>query len=221
MPNDDDLDSRMHEMGKRQRLRGKPFPLYQTDGNSTKSMGFAMSQNRLAVPTWSYAMEIAPPRTIIEIGHAGGGFTTAIALHARTISARFRSYDLCDVDERYEQIAKALGVVFRKGDVWAHEEEIAFSIQCPGTTFVLCDGGDKRRELATFAKYLKPGDVIAAHDYDAAHEIDPGIPSLERPWPWSEIRPGDVAEVVERCGLEPWLQASFDLAGWLVYRKRA
>ncbi len=42
-------------------------------------LGLPMCQNRFAVPTWSYAMEILPPAQIIELGTYGGGFTVAIA----------------------------------------------------------------------------------------------------------------------------------------------
>lgn len=63
----------------------------------------------------------------------------------------------------------------------------------------------------TFAKYLKPGDVIAAHDY-----VSPGSVW----WSWSEIGAEDGAAAASFCDLEPWLQEHFDTAGWLVFRRR-
>ena len=62
--------------------------------------------------------------------------------------------------------------------------------------------------------------VKTAHDFDAAHREDPKIPQLERPWPWSEILASDGRAIAEKHGLEPWMQDVFDVAGWLVYRKR-
>jgi hypothetical protein len=35
-----------------------------------------------------------------------------------------------------------------------------------GTTILCCDNGDKPREFATFAPVLKPGDLIAVHDWN-------------------------------------------------------
>lgn len=197
------------------------IPLFNTNGVSTSPLGFPMSQNRLAVPTWSYAIEVLPPRQIIELGSAGGGFTMAIAVHACEIGARVISYDTNKPNEAYRYRAhRDNGPQFRVADIWASEIEIASLISLRDTTYLLCDGGDKPRELATFAKYLKPGDVIASHDYDAVHELDPTVPQLERYWPWSEIRKAQGDAVAAANDLEPWMQEHFDLAGWLVYRKR-
>lgn len=196
------------------------IPLFETGGTSTKPFGMPMCQNRLAVPTWSYAMEQLPPRQIIEIGSYNGAFATALGLHARAIGATMTTYDRDAQSEDIVPIGKLLGVQFRVGDVWAFEQEIAGIIRRPGTSFVLCDGGDKQRELAAFAAYLKPGDVIAAHDYDAAHEVDPTRPTLERDWPWSEIKRQDAERALAPYpDMVPWLQRYFDCAGWIVYRK--
>lgn len=199
----------------------KLFP-YFGEGGVSRPLGLEMSQNRLAVPTWSYAMEIAPPARIVEIGHAGGGFTTALALHAHLIGAEVWSFDLCAVNQRYAPIAHQFGVHFVQIDVWgqAAQEHLERLIARPGPTFVLCDGGDKHRELALFAPFCKPGDVLAAHDYDAMHERDPSSDQLARPWPWCETRKAVGDEVAQKHNLEPWLQEHFDLAGWLAYRKR-
>lgn len=187
------------------------IPPYNAVGN-TCPLGFPMQQNRLAVPTWSYAMECHPPARIIEIGSYNGGFTIAIGVHARQIGARVISYDVAQAPhESLAAMAEFLGIEFRTADVWTIEPEIAHLIALPGVTFVLCDGGNKKRELATFAKYLKPGDVIAAHDY-----VSPGSVW----WAWSEIGAEDGAAAASSCDLEPWLQEHFDTAGWLVFRHR-
>ena len=34
-----------------------------------------------------------------------------------------------------------------------------------GVVYVFCDGGDKRKELLTFSKFLRVGDIISVHDY--------------------------------------------------------
>ncbi len=181
-----------------------------------RPLGLPMCQNRLAVPTWSYAMEVLPPRRIIELGTYGGGFTCAIGIHARQICARVVTYDRSAPDESLTDLARFLRIEFRQADIWAAEREIAELIRGTGVTYVLCDGGDKRRELATFSRYLKPGDVIGAHDYAA----DDGTGYENTWWGWGEIwkRDGDCAAAEH--DLEPWLQDHFDTAAWLVYRKR-
>jgi len=85
--------------------------------------------------------------------------------------------------------------------------EIAALIRESGTTYVLCDGGDKPRELAVFAKHLKPGDLIAAHDCGTEY------------WPWREIKREQGDAIAKHESLTSWRQEAFDLAGWLVYRR--
>lgn len=196
------------------------IPLWNEAG-STRPMGMPMCQNRLAVPIWSYAMEVLPPRQIIEIGSYNGAFATALGLHARAIGASITTYDINPQAQEIVEIGQALGVRYRACDVWQALSEIALIIKHPGTTFILCDGGDKPRELDTFAGYAKPGDVIAAHDYDAVAERgDHHVPSLDRPWPWCETRKADGDRIAAARGLVPWMQEHFDLAGWLAYQKR-
>lgn len=192
-------------------MSSKLIPLYEVEG-AAHPLGMAMCQNRLAVPTWSYAMEACPPRTIVEIGTYNGGFTTALAVHAHFLGARVVTFDRCLPDERISPLARHLGVEFVQGDVWQLEDRIGALVGGPGQTFLLCDGGDKRRELQTFARYLKPGDVIGAHDY----HVDG---SNSQWWAWSEIRKEDGDAVAARHDLAPWLQDHFDTAGWLVYRR--
>lgn len=175
-----------------------------------------MCQNRLAIPTWSYAMEVYPPARIVELGTYSGGLTVALAIHARQIGARVVSIDRNRPDEGLAEIARVLAIEFWCGDIWALEGEIAALLAGPGVSYLLCDGGDKRRELKTFAGHLKPGDVIAAHDYAA----DDGTGNENAWWGWGEIRRQDGDSVAEERDLEPWLQDHFDTAAWLAYRRR-
>ncbi len=189
------------------------LPVYETH-RCARPLGMAMNQNRLAVPTWSYAMEIHPPTRIVEIGTYNGGFTIALGVHAHRIGARVVTYDVTKApDEDFAGLAAFLGIEFRTRSVWDAQAEIFALIASPGVTYVLCDGGDKRRELATFAAACKPGDVIAAHDYHVAD-------SQNAWWGWSEIDATDGAAVAAAHDLAPWLQDHFDTAAWLTYRKR-
>lgn len=196
-------------------MTAKPIPLWDFGSPASAPLGLPMCQNRAAVPTWSFAMERLPPARIIEIGTFAGGFATALALHAFMLKAPLITYDLMLPDERFSKLAASMGVVFRTGDMWQRIEEIATEIGKPGTTFVLCDGGDKPREMETFARFLKPGDVIAAHDY-----APPDGPTGDHVyWPCGEITQAHGARVAAANGLSPWMQEHFDIAAWLTYRK--
>lgn len=192
-----------------------PIPPYATPrpGDSIRPLGIPMCQSRMAIPTWSYAMELYPPSTIVEVGSYNGGFACVLGLHAYRIGARVVSFDRDRAPaEELEPLARFLGVEFRRRDVWLAEGEIAGLVQSPGVTYLLCDGGDKRRELETMSRYAKPGDVVAAHDYTPD--------GSDRWWCCSEIRKDDGDLVAAANDMEPWLQDHFDAAGWLVYRRR-
>jgi len=194
------------------------IPLWESGPRSTYSMGMPMCQNRLAVPIWSYAIEEMRPDRVIEIGSYNGALATALGLTCKAIGAKMITYDINRPSEAIVPIGEALGVVFQVASCWDRQAEIGALIGSPGPSMVLCDGGDKPRELDTFARYLKTGDVIAAHDYDAVHEVDSSVPQAERPWPFSEIVKAQGDEIAAMHNLEPWMQEHFDLAGWLVYR---
>jgi cephalosporin hydroxylase len=202
------------------------IPLYETDGRSTTALGVPVCQNRLAVPTWDYAIEHYRPARIIELGTYTGGLSLALGVHAWMIGAAVVTYDRMSPNEQIAPLAKLLGIEYRTCDLYAPDTQadIARRICDPGVTYLLCDGGDKNRELALFMPHLKPGDVIAAHDYDVYG--DPGRPdrfnALEmdkRPWPWCETNAVAARLLAEQHRLVPWMQDFFDDAGWLVFQR--
>jgi len=172
-----------------------------------------MSQNRLALPTWSYAMEKYPPTTIVELGTDCGGFTCALGVHAWRIKAQIHTFNLNPAPtSAFLPLSDLLPIAFHVGDCFdpAVTQKIADYIRVPGITYVLCDAGDKPREFNLFSQYLKPGDVIAAHDY----YVD------SKWWGWGEISKHQVVEAVEANNLVPFFQEHFDTAGWLAYKKQ-
>lgn len=185
------------------------IPAWLTESTDIRVLGYPMNQNRLAVPAWSYAMEKLPPMRIVELGSYNGGFIICLGLHAKLIGCRVYSWDVCKCPtEGWGVIAEFLNVKFFQADVFANEAAVARLITMPGCTYLLCDNGNKIQEFNTFAKYLKPGDVIGGHDYATEY--------------WkagSEINVESVAASVAEHKLQRWMPEVFDLAGWLVYRK--
>lgn len=190
------------------------IPLVAPPGQQTKPLGMAMCQNRRAVPAWSYAMELLEPRRIIELSTYTGGLTIALGLHAYHIGCRVISYDrMAAPYATWRPLGDFLGIDFRqRNDIYEPSvlEEIRDLIRAPGLTFVLCDGGDKIREVRELAAACKPGDVIAAHDFECGRIHGCG----------GEIREGDVADVVAANHLERFMPEVFDEAAWLTYRRR-
>lgn len=188
-------------------MNPKLIPLYKSEGPAYP-MGFPMCQNRLAPAVWSYMMEVHRPKQLIELGGGNRGFTTAIGMPAIQFHCQIHSFDHCESGEPWQDMANFFGIKFYVGDLFEKVDKISNLIRQPGTTFLLCDNGNKPKEFQLFAPYLKLGDVIAAHDY-----------AVEGYWPWGEITPKDVSESVSVNGLEPFEQDYFDTVGWLAYRK--
>ena len=93
------------------------------------------------------------------------------------------------------------GVVFRHGDIYEGPEvEIIREHVSRPNTIVICDGGDKTRELEMYAPYLADGNGIMCHDW--ASEVDHDRARV----------------VVERHGLRPVLH---DWAASCLARYRA
>jgi predicted O-methyltransferase YrrM len=144
-----------------------------------------------------------PFETLVEIGTHKGGFTRLLRDHP--VSDRCKTIVSIDIERQTEDI-EDVGLV--TADVWAsglvHEH-----LQTGKRTALLCDGGDKIREVNTFASSMRPGDVILCHDYGKTRQ---GFDTSK--WPSCEITYADVAEVLERCGFQPWLEEPMARAMW-------
>lgn len=197
------------------------FPLWNYDndgrdvGKCALSLGFVTNQNRMAIPTWSFAMEKYPPFRIVEIGAYNGGFTCALGVHAYNIGAKIYSFDRQQIPgDKYRAFADFLGISWFQMDCFSAEaiELIKKLVQSPGITYLLCDGGNKAREINTFAPFLKPGDVVGGHDYflEGRHDL----------WGWTELTKEQVTPTLKEHDFEPFMQEFFDVAAWLVFRKR-
>ena len=189
------------------------IPAFEHHPNS-RFLGFPMSQNRYAIPAWSYLLEKVIPSSIVEIGTSEGGMSCLLAFAARQIGATFDTFDVGDtVNQKIQQTLHAIcgsGHGFHRLDCF---EQIGLHIikdrlALPGVSVLLCDGGNKAKEFQTFARLIKPGDVIAAHDFGD-----------EESWPWHEIKIEDVSEVIENQKLIRFMEDVFESTGWLVCRK--
>ena len=143
------------------------------------------------------------PHRIIEIGTGAGGLTFFLGTYARIHGVRFVTIDIRAMPVEMAGPAWAVGVNQTVGDVWDAESPISELIRQEGPSLVLCDGGDKPREFRTFTKWLKPGDVICAHDY----------PTMN--WDCVEIEPADV----NLLGLEKYHADDMQAGAWACRRK--
>jgi hypothetical protein len=100
---------------------------------------------------------------IIEIGTWKGGFTVFLYINAKS-DCELISYE---IDPSIPEIPEEYGIDLRIGDCFedSYDEIKNLIIEPNKKVLLLCDGGDKVKEVQTFCQYLKPEDVIMCHDY--------------------------------------------------------
>ena len=140
---------------------------------------------------------------VLEIGTHRGGLASLLA--ARTLFS-WTPFEALTVEinaallapKTRVDLASTTGLALRLQDCFgdAFLAEAREFVARPGLTLVYCDGGDKPREVLTFAPLLKPGDLIAAHDYA------PGKPGHG---PGAEITDADLVGLgPDFQRLQPW-----------------
>jgi len=175
-----------------------------------KFLGLQMAQNSFALIALNLVLTRLQPARIIEIGTRCGGLTAFLGIYTRQNQLKYVTYDVADKFLNDPALLKFLGVEFRQQNCFEHEEDIVEMIRGEGPTLILCDGGNKPKEFRTFSQYMKPGDVICAHDYHPDNEH----PCVE--WkPIAEIQDKDI----EGLDLEPFCYEQMKKAAWVCKRK--
>lgn len=130
-------------------------------------IGVSCSLTWLDLGAIAHILQVAQIKSVVEIGVEHGGLAAYleglcyytqgrylgidITLNALQVQVRA---DMCDLIEQHD--AWSAATVERVGR-WVGEGD--------GPALLICDGGDKPRELALYAPLLRPGDVLIGHDY--------------------------------------------------------
>lgn len=124
--------------------------------------GVASMSNYYVFHIFSQIMDDKNVQRIIEIGTAYGGMTVGLALEAARRDIPIHTFDIEDMPTpETNRIFYKLNVCRVRCDVFEKFPKTLFNEPC----YLLCDGGDKRRELETFAPQLKSGSYVSVHDY--------------------------------------------------------
>lgn len=159
-----------------------------------------VQQNYAAQRVWSEFFRTHQIELAIEIGTARGGFTAFLAEHV----PRVESFDIV----RHREFVSTPDVHFYQCDVFDYCQCTA---QCAlqERKLLICDGGNKPREIQTFTPYLNVSDFVAVHDYD----IDRSTQRVRRCWGWCECQQSDIPYLYE------WIEPvnGFGQTGWGVF----
>lgn len=132
-------------------------------------------------------------KRVVDIGTGTGGLTLFFGMHMLQRDGKVLSLDIEEVQSaQARRDFEKLNIDFRKMDVFAESAvELVKEFIMDEKALIFCDNGKKSREFPLYARMLKPGDFIMAHDW--------GI----------EISEGDLDELIHSC-LELFLQEEFD-----------
>jgi len=109
-------------------------------------------------------LDYCQPSVVIEIGTAAGGLSVFLSTWSKAQYARFYTLDI--LDQRSEHMRHESEIRFRKMDALSDEARAYLDGERDRLrTLIYCDGGDKFEELLHYAQTLKPGDIIACHDW--------------------------------------------------------
>lgn len=141
-------------------------------------LGGGMSQNYVTTYLFEYLMQERRFEYVCEIGSQKGALSLFWAnMAGSTEQFYFDTFEINKNQDWYNRPAEGVGHWFEKLEtispfIKSHEMDI-FSDDAKEIivekinkykTLIICDGGNKEAEFASFAPLLKPDDCIAVHD---------------------------------------------------------
>ncbi len=132
-------------------------------------------------------------KRVVDIGTGTGGLSLFFGMHMLQRDGKVLSFDIEETQsEQARRDFEKLNIDFRKMNVFAeHTVKRVKEFISDEPALIFCDNGNKGQEFPLYARTLKQGDFIMAHDW--------GI----------EISAGNFDGFIHSA-LEPYLQEEFD-----------
>ena len=146
---------------------------------NTRILGGGASQNFAAFKLIEYYIAYERPEYVVEIGSQKGGLSVYIGtIAAVTEQFLFHTFEINKSRDWSNREVEGSGHWFEKMEsispyCKSHEMNI-FSRDTYNyineyvsqyKSFIICDGGDKPRELALYSTLMKTGDTVMVHDF--------------------------------------------------------
>jgi len=146
---------------------------------NTRIMGGGSSQGYAAFKLLEHYIAYENPHYVVEIGSQKGGLSVFLGTMAcASEQFLFHTFEINKNRDWYNREVEGVGHWFEKmetisshcksfeGNIFSEEIfELIKNISSQCKTLIICDGGDKIKELEMYSKILKPGDAIMAHDF--------------------------------------------------------
>lgn len=167
------------------------------------------------------------PKLVVEIGTAYGGLSFALFNACKRYKTKFITYDIIKNASSEELFAE--GVDFRVENIFfdgtpswqeytLRPAVLAEFDSYKSPRIFLCDGGNKVGEFNAFAKIVRSGDILMAHDfaYNKQHHqknLNEGI------WAWAEILEDDIRYSLQQYQLSYYNMSTWEKLAWACTKK--
>lgn len=141
--------------------------------------GYIATQTWADFWLWEQFLHIARPATVIELGTGEGGFSLFLKHQAEQRQFQFHTIDN-DTWVGFEGRKPHRGMLlnhFIKADIFNSSIVESLLEQSVGPTVLICDNGDKPREVHDFSYLLEQDDYLVVHDWDREITIN-DIPEI-------------------------------------------
>lgn len=159
---------------------------------------------------------------VIELGTSLGGLTYILddIIRENNLKHKIHTFDIGyrDYVEMYLKQRECVYHILDERDE-IYKTTVIDLLTNHGKALLLCDGGNKKEEFQRYSEFLKPGDIIMAHDYSDnfvvfKEEIE------NKHWNWFEISLDDIKESVEKNNLQKYDKVDFKFAVWACYQRK-
>lgn len=130
-------------------------------------MGVSCSLTWYDLGAIAYTIQAGGIRAILEIGVEHGGLSAWLLAYCRYTGCAYRGVDI-SLGSLHVRVRELGAASLVECDAWsgaAIDDARAWLAAQPGPALIICDGGDKPRELHLYAPLLRAGDVLLGHDY--------------------------------------------------------
>ena len=164
------------------------------------------------------------PNIIVEIGTCFGGLSLALHEICKERYIQFVTFDivlndtLIDLKDKVKDINLRIENIFEETSRECYDVKDNFKNYLEDFSaprLILCDGGNKIGEFNAFAKLMKKGDILMAHDFSYNIETF----NKDSAWGWKEIEESDITKSMQEYNLFYYKMHIWRPVAWCCVKK--